>query len=74
MKPAAPAKPEPKKKVKAKHDPQHVAMARELRDRWLERVNADPSLLLSVGKYEVSRMRRLAPCSKTAAAIPYAAA
>jgi hypothetical protein len=29
--------------------------ARELRDRWLERVNEDPSLLLSEGKYDVSR-------------------
>jgi hypothetical protein len=30
-----------------------VAAARELRDRWLERVNAVPRL--SAGKYDVSR-------------------
>jgi len=32
-----------------------VAKARELRDRWLERVNADPSALLASGKYEVCK-------------------
>jgi hypothetical protein len=56
--PAAPApkpKPEPKPKPKVKNDPRHVAAARELRDRWLERANADPSALLSAGKYDVSR-------------------
>jgi hypothetical protein len=44
---------EPKQKVK--NDPRLVAAARELRDRWLEQVNADPSALSSQGKYEVSR-------------------
>jgi hypothetical protein len=42
-------------KVKPKNDPRLVAAARELRDRWLERVNDDPSVLFSKGKYEVSR-------------------
>jgi hypothetical protein len=42
-------------KVKRKNDPKRVAAARELRDRWMERVNADPSLLLPHDKYEVSR-------------------
>jgi hypothetical protein len=45
----------PAKKQKLKNDPKHVAAARELRDRWLERVNADPSALLSPGKYDVAR-------------------
>jgi hypothetical protein len=40
---------------KAKNDPKLVAAARELRDRWLERVNADPSALLPHGKYDVSK-------------------
>jgi hypothetical protein len=48
-------KPKREKKPKAKNDPKHVAAARELRDRWLERVNADPSLLVSQSKYEVSK-------------------
>ena len=46
---------EPKPKVKVKNDPRLVAAARELRDRWLERVNADPSALSSRGKYDVAR-------------------
>jgi hypothetical protein len=36
-------------------DPHFVAKARELRDRWLEHVNADPSGLIGAGKYEVAR-------------------
>ncbi len=43
------------KKVKQKNDPWLIAAARELRDRWLEKVNDDPGLLISCGKYEVSR-------------------
>ena len=46
------AKREPKRK--AKNDPRLVAAARELRDRWLEQVNATP--LIAVGKYDVTRM------------------
>jgi len=42
-------------KPEAKYDPALVAAARELRDRWLERVNADPSALSSRGKYDVAR-------------------
>lgn len=41
-------------KVKVKNDPRLVAAARELRDRWLEQVNATP--LLASGKYDVSRV------------------
>jgi hypothetical protein len=43
-------------RVKRPCDPRLVAAARELRDRWLEMVNADPSVLLSAGKYDVSRL------------------
>jgi hypothetical protein len=49
------AKPKREKKPKLKNDPRLVAAARELRDRWLEQINADPSGLLSAGKYNVSR-------------------
>ena len=49
------AKPKPEKKPRAKNDPRLVAAARELRDRWLEQVNAAPSSLLAQGKYDVSR-------------------
>jgi hypothetical protein len=40
---------------RVKNDPRLVAAARELRDRWLEHVNADRSILLSEAKYDVSR-------------------
>jgi hypothetical protein len=43
------------KREKVKADPKLVAAARELRDRWLERVNADPAALLPEGKYDVGR-------------------
>jgi hypothetical protein len=47
--------PKPKvEKVKRVCDPRLVSAARELRDRWMEQVNATP--LLPSGKYEVSRM------------------
>lgn len=36
-------------------DPKFLKAARELRDRYLEQVNRDPSLLLPAGKYDVSR-------------------
>ncbi len=44
------------KKPKKKADPTLVAAARELRDLWLERVNADPAMLTSQPKYEISRL------------------
>jgi hypothetical protein len=43
-------------KAKQKNDPRLIAAARELRDRWLEQVNAEPSLLVSAGKYDVARL------------------
>ena len=42
-------------RILVKNGPKLVAAERELRDRWLERVNADPSALPSEGKYDVSR-------------------
>jgi hypothetical protein len=45
---------EPKKKKK--NNPKLVSAARELRDRWLEKVNAGEALLEGAGKYEVSRV------------------
>jgi Acetyltransferase (GNAT) family len=41
------------KKEAVKNDPRLVAAARELKDRWLEQVNATP--MIAMGKYEVSR-------------------
>jgi hypothetical protein len=38
-----------------KCDPRLVAAARELRDRWLEKMNAEPELIEGGGKYEVNR-------------------
>ena len=50
-------KPKREKRQKVKADPVLVAKARELRDRWLEKVNESggASLLLGAGKYEVSK-------------------
>jgi hypothetical protein len=36
-------------------DPQLVAKARELRDRYLEHVNSEANALRAIGKYAVSR-------------------
>lgn len=67
---AAPApKPKREPKPKVKNDPRHVAAARELRDRWLEHANADPSALVSAGKYDVSK-RLAAPADQVGTAIP----
>ena len=44
-----------------KIDPQVIAKARELRDRYLEHVNADGARLLSQGKYAVARVLGAAP-------------
>ena len=54
LKPAV-EKPKREKKLKAKADPRMIAAARELRDRWLEHVNAGEMLLEGAGKYDVSR-------------------
>jgi hypothetical protein len=43
-------------RAKAKHDPKHIAAARELRDRYLEQVNDQNLRFEPHGKYEVSRV------------------
>jgi hypothetical protein len=54
--PSPPAeKPKREKKPKVKCDPKHVALARELRDRWSEHVNSGQMLIEGVGKYDVAR-------------------
>ena len=70
-----PEAPQPKKKraskPRAKHDPKHVAQARELRDRYLEEVNAPGSNLLPgkdcQAKYDVSSPRKLGFTTEAAA-------
>ncbi|XAL98306.1 hypothetical protein OT109_11920 [Phycisphaeraceae bacterium D3-23] len=51
------------KKVSKKNDPQLVAMARELRDRWQEHVVAQPGMIEDrrQGKYDVSRLIEASP-------------
>jgi len=58
--PASAPKPKREPRPKAKNDPKHVAAARELRDRWMEEINAGRYLPVSNGKYEVSRALHLA--------------
>ncbi|HLL91268.1 MAG TPA: hypothetical protein VK324_18360 [Tepidisphaeraceae bacterium] len=55
--PAPPAaeKPKPAKKLKPRTAPHLVAAARELRDRWLEEVNAGRYRVQAAGKYNVAR-------------------
>ena len=48
-------------KPRKKNDPKLIAAARELRDRWLEKVNQDGIALESQGKYDVSRTLSLTP-------------
>ena len=45
-----------KEKPTAKIDPRFLAANRELRDRWLEHVNATPNALPPVGKYDATRL------------------
>jgi ribosomal protein S18 acetylase RimI-like enzyme len=55
---AAEQKPKPPKAAggaAAKIDPKYLKAARELRDRWLERVNAGQYAFEDAGKYDVSR-------------------
>jgi hypothetical protein len=59
IEPAKPAKKIREKKPKAKNDPKLAAAARELRDRYLEQINAGgagtPAMLGPAGKYHVTR-------------------
>ncbi len=49
-------KPKAPKPPKAKIDPAFLAKARELRDRWMERVNGSLALPAVIGKYHVHRV------------------
>jgi N-acetylglutamate synthase-like GNAT family acetyltransferase len=51
------------KKPKMKPDPELVAKARELRDRWLEHVNSGAMPIESMGKYDVTRILLDAPAA-----------
>ncbi|HLL91143.1 MAG TPA: hypothetical protein VK324_17725 [Tepidisphaeraceae bacterium] len=53
--PAKPQKTPPRPKEKRKNDPQLIAAARELRDRWLDEVNTGRFLPATNGKYDVCR-------------------
>jgi ribosomal protein S18 acetylase RimI-like enzyme len=53
--PAPAKKPRKPRAAVAKHDPRHVALARELRDRWLEQVSRDPALLQPAPRYALAR-------------------
>ena len=62
------------RKQKIKNDPKYVAAARELRDRWLEKVNAEPSLLSGAsGKYDLSKELPAAAPFKEILQLPVAA-
>lgn len=63
------AKPKKAKKQPVKNDPAHVAAARELRDRWLERVNANPQAIASGGKYDLTKALA-APTAPVVASVP----
>ena len=52
---SAAEKPKRQKHQKQKNDPQYIAAARELRDRYLEEVNAGRLLPMANGKYDVGR-------------------
>jgi hypothetical protein len=54
-------KPKKPRAPRQKNDPKYVAAARELRDRYLEQVNADRLLPAANGKYDVSRQLEAAP-------------
>jgi hypothetical protein len=80
---AKPSKPKREKAGGVKADPAHVAVARELRDRWLERVNSGQ--VSGEGKYDVSRQLTdgattivkpmpLLGCDERSAALPLRAA
>ncbi len=61
------------KRQKVKPDPAQVAAARELRDRWLEKVNAPGGasrMIPSQGKYEVSKQFGPPPDAGSVASIP----
>ena len=64
-------KPKREPKPRRKNAPKLVAAARELRDRWLEQVNADESLILPRGKYDVTKA--LTPLPAAGLSMPHRA-
>ncbi|MCI0365380.1 MAG: hypothetical protein L0219_16045 [Phycisphaerales bacterium] len=54
-------KPKRPRKERRVNDPKYIAAAHELRDRYLEQVNADRLLPSAHGKYDVSRALEAAP-------------
>jgi hypothetical protein len=54
-------------------DPQLIAKARELRDRYLEHVNSEAHALRALGKYEVARLPDPTRDAKPIAMLPAAA-
>ena len=58
---AAKSEKPPRKREQFKNDPKLVAAARELRDRYIEQINADRLLTAAHGKYDVSRQLEAAP-------------
>jgi hypothetical protein len=65
-------KPKKEPKAKVKLDPRLKEAARELKDRWLEQLNAMP--LLECGKYEVTRMVAESRPRMDAVGLPHAIA
>ena len=63
-------KAEKRKRERFKNDPKLIAAARELRDRYLEEVNADRLLPAANGKYDVSRQLEAAPSALKVESIP----
>jgi hypothetical protein len=59
-------------KPKVNLDPQLIAKARELRDRYLEHVNSEPHALRAMGKYEVARLPDPTRDAKPIAMLPAA--
>jgi hypothetical protein len=59
-------------KPKVNLDPQLIAKARELRDRYLEHVNSEPHALRAMGKYDVSRLPDPTRDAKPIAMLPAA--
>jgi hypothetical protein len=65
--------PKRQKPPRFKNDPKMVEAARELRDRYIEQINAAPGLLLlpsANGKYDVSRQLQAAPSAMKIESVP----
>jgi hypothetical protein len=74
--PVAAEKPRREKKPKVKCDPKHIALARELRDRWSEHVNAGQAggaSIESAGKYDLTRVLPETPVKAFLKQLPLAA-